>query len=193
MMVDHPLLDKLRNLDKVAARRFVGEEVDDPGFGALGLLFFREMRTRFYPCTPKNVVSFAGTGGEGVHFSLLVEDDKATEESPVVVTIPESFENHIVGENLFDFLCLGVDRGFFALEQLHALALEKTLEVYSTPDWEPKNDSDWAVGYGVNGHQRKLLDFLATELGLVPWKDLKRKFLRLQERYMPLLEKTLWM
>jgi hypothetical protein len=44
------------------------------------------------------------------------------------------------------------------------------------------------VGYGISEPQRRLLDFLITELGLSPWKDLERKFQRLQKLYRPLLE-----
>ena len=48
------------------------------------------------------------------------------------------------------------------------------------------------MGFGVNEHQRKLLEFLIAELGLLPWKDLKRKFQRLQKLYMPLLDIPEW-
>jgi hypothetical protein len=37
-----------------------------------------------------------------------------------------------------------------------------------------KTDTD--VGYGVDEHQLKLLDFLKDEFGLAPWKDVRQKF-----------------
>jgi hypothetical protein len=83
-------------------------------------------------------------------------------------------------------LCLGIYRGYFALEQLGDV--DKTLSVYGSATWQPRTEHDWWVGYGVNEYQRKLLDFLTSELGLTPWKDAKRKFRRLQKQYLPLLD-----
>jgi hypothetical protein len=146
-----------------------------------------------YHCTPTNTIAFAGTGGEGVHFSFLVEDGRVTEKSPIVITVPMDFghPNHIGGESLFDFLCLGYYRGFFSMETVSS---DRFFEAYSSGKW-PLSDVegrpphwDYSVGYGVNERNRQLLDFLIAELGLSPWKDLKRKFHRLQKRYMPLLK-----
>ena len=118
-----------------------------------------------------------------MHFSFVVEDGKVTENSPIVVTVPESYDcpNFIAGESLFDFLCLGYQRGYFALGML---ATEKCLAALSSADWQPKTDSDYAVGYGVDEHQQTLLNFLIEKLGLSPWKDLKRRFRRLQKLYL---------
>lgn len=189
--IDHPLWNRLRELDKVAAKRFPADF--ERGFGSLGLILYSRPQHGGYWCTPTNTLAFAGTGGEGVHFSFLVEDNKVTEKSPVVITIPPAFDqpNFIGGESLFDFLCLGYHRGYFALETVPS---EKFFEAYATGKWPLTEDKglppdwDWAVGYGVNEHQRKLLDFLIAELGLSPWKDLKRKFQRLQKLFMPMLE-----
>lgn len=82
----------------------------------------------------------------------------------------------IVGENLFGFLCLGVRRGYFALEQL-AYNLEETLEAYTNPAWEPTSKH----------HDQQLLDFLAERLQLKPW-DSAQRFHDLQERYGGMLE-----
>jgi hypothetical protein len=186
--IDHPLWEKLRAVDKVAARRFPAPDFVGRGLGAVGLILHSKPKRWDYWCTLKNVLTFASTGGNGVHFSFVVLEDEVTEQSPVVVTIPMAFDqpNFICGESLFDFLCLGVNRGYFALEQLPAT--ERTLEVFSSSTWQPTDDFDWAVGYGVNEHQRKVLDYLANELELVPWKDVKRKFNRLQRQVLPLLE-----
>ncbi len=144
-------------------------------------------KTAGYWCTPLNSLKFAGTGGDGVHFSFVVKDGKVTESSPIVVTVPESYDcpNFIGGESLFDFLCLGFHRGYFALGML---STEKCLAAYSSADWQLKTDSDHAVGYGVDEHQQNLLNFLIEKLGLSPWKNLKRRFQRLQKLYLPRLE-----
>lgn len=183
--VDHPLLEKLRKADAVAAKRFPSRS--NPGFSALGLLLHPQLERFDYWCTPKNVVTFARTGGNGVHFSFLAHDGKVTENSPVVITIPSpgNRPNYIVGENLFDFLCLGIHRGFFALEQLPA---DRLFDAYSSATWEPNTRDDNAVGFGVDEHQRKLLSFLRDEFRLEPWKNLRKKFERLQKDYLPQLQ-----
>jgi hypothetical protein len=147
----------------------------------------------FHWCTPINTLAFAHTGGEGVHFSFLVDEGKITEHSPIVITIPSPGDqpNYIGGASLFDFLCLGFHRGYFALETANT---NRFFEAYSSGKWPLSQvegrppDWDWAVGYGVNEHQRQLLDFLIAELGLSPWNDLRRKFQQLQKRYLPLLK-----
>jgi hypothetical protein len=183
--IDNPLWNRLRALDKIAARKFPANF--DQGFGTLGLILDSRPRASAYSCTPKNCLSFAYTGGEGVHFSFVAQDGKATERSPIVITIPEAFDhpNFIGGESLFDFLCLGYHRGYFALENLDS---DKCFEAYASEDWQPTTESDYHVGYVLDNHQRDVLQFLIEELGLSPWKDLKRKFKHLQKLYMPLLQ-----
>jgi len=172
-------------LDKEAARRFPADF--DQGLGSLGLILHHRPQRYGYWCDPNNGLAFATTGGDGVHFSFIVQDGKVRENSPIVITIPGAFDhpNFIGGESLFDFLCLGYHHGYFALETVSS---EKFFKAYASTEWQPTEDWDYAVGYGVNEHQRKLLDFLTAELGLSPWKDLKRKFQRLQKLYFPLLE-----
>lgn len=184
LTIDHPLWDRLRTLNKVAARRFTAEF--DKGLGSIGLILNSQPQHGGYWCTPINSVAFAGTGGDGVHFSFLVQDGKVTEKSPIVMTVPEPSDtpNSIVGEDLFDFLCLGYHRGYFALATLPS---DTGFAAYQSAEWQPKENWHYSVGYGVDDHSRKLLDFLIAGLGLSPWKDLKGKFLRLQELYMKLL------
>jgi hypothetical protein len=189
--INHPLWDQLRKLDKAAAKRFPADF--DMGFGQLGLILNSPPTHGGYWCTPTNTLSFAHTGGEGVHFSFLVDEGQVTENSPIVITIPSPGDqpNYIGGASLFDFLCLGFHRGYFALETANT---NRFFEAYSSGKWPLSKvegrppDWDAAVGYGVNEHQRQLLDFLIAELGLSPWKDLRRKFQRLQKRYLPLLK-----
>jgi hypothetical protein len=186
--VDHPLLGRLRQLDKEAARRFPRPRHFDPGLGSLGLILDRQLdQSRYSYSTPLNCRTFAHTGGEGVHFSFLVEDGLVREGSPVVVTIPAvGGQNFAVGENLFDFLCLGVHRGYFALEQL-AYHLELTLEVFTNPDWQPTESWHGSVGFVTGRESKRVLAFLTSELGLRPWPSPDR-FTALQERYIGSLE-----
>ena len=96
--VDHPLWETLCALDKLAAKR-IPKKVD-PGFGSLGLILDPGLEGYRYWCDPKNCVAFACTGGEGVHFSFVVQDGKVTENSPIVITIPAAGDhpNYIGGE-----------------------------------------------------------------------------------------------
>jgi hypothetical protein len=180
--VEHPLLDRLHRLNREAARRF-----PDPIYGLwhLGLRLNDLDKHRYPNWTPLNCRTFAFTGGEGVHFSFLVQQNLISENSPVIITIPP-MESWVVGESLFDFLCLGRHRGYFALEQL-AYHQEVTLKVYTEPDWQPSASWHDSVGYVVDDTRRQLLDWLASELNLSPWTSAAR-FHDLQERFRPLLE-----
>ena len=53
----------------------------------IGLLLHSKSARTAYWCTPVNVVTFASTGGDGVHFSLLDLGDGAGDSSPVVMTV----------------------------------------------------------------------------------------------------------
>ena len=177
---DHPLLNRLRNLDKEAETRFPGRF--DPGLGSLGLILDKELdQSRYSSCTPINCRTFAHTGAEGVHFSLLMADNQINESSPVVITIPETGQSFIVGENLYDFLCVGFYRGYFALEQL-AFHPDLTLEAFTNSNWQPTESWHSSVGYDNDDHKKQILAFLIKELGLRPWTGPER-FALLQKRY----------
>lgn len=178
--VDHPLLDALRLVDEEMCRKFQRQDV--PALFDLGLRLDRELDASRYPsCTPNNCRSFASTGGDGVHFSLLIQDHAITEASPVVMTVPLPGDSVIVGETLFDFLCLGVRWGYFMLEGL-IHDPDETLRMYTSPDWQPPKD--WE---GPSSFNLELLDFLARRLDLKPWSSGER-FQELQDRYGPLLK-----
>lgn len=183
-----PLLAKLQALSKEVDKRFrdVLRGFDNIGLG-LGTSVPNERAT--YYCTPLNSKGFASTGGEGVHFSFLAErQDRLFDELPVIVTIPMAVgnQNFVVGENLREFLSLGAYRGYFALEQLGD-SLEKTLEVYASPQWQAETHEEFWVGFGVNELQQSILQLLRQEFQLHQWPDLKARFFQLQEKYMPLV------
>jgi hypothetical protein len=174
----------LRLLDREAGMRF--PDPISPGLMRLGLILDGQLdASRYDRATPRNCRTFAHTGGEGVHFSLLVRDGRICEESPVVITIP-LLESLVVGETLFDFLCLGRHRGYFALEQL-AYDRALTLKVFTDPHWQANERRHRSVGYAVDETDYRLLDWLAGELELSPWTDPER-FQQLQDRFLPLLQ-----
>ena len=184
--VNLPELDRLRDLDREAASLFPTQY--DPGLGGLGLLLDKQLdQSRCGHHTPLNCRTFARTGGEGVHFSLLTHDGCIDSDSPVVMTNPDtSRSNFVVGENLFDFLCLGYYRGYFALEQL-SYDREETLQAYTDPAWQPTRRHHYGAGFVVNEQTDQLLDFFITRLRLHPWTGHQR-FDLLQARYAPLLQ-----
>jgi hypothetical protein len=107
----------------------------------------------------------------------------------VVVTIPTcgaEFRSFIVGENLFDFLCLGMYRGFFCLEEL-AHNSKQTLQACLDPLWEPSEERDYAMGFGVDEHNAQLLALLVERLELSPWQS-PTHFDDLQKQYERMLE-----
>lgn len=198
--VQHPLLDQLRCLDAEASRLFLSDS--DSGFGCLGLILDKSLdESRYGHCTPANCVTFAHTGGEGVHFSFLLDDGAVNERCPVVVTCPcLSGGTYVVGEGLHEFLCLGHYRGYFGLEQL-AFYPELTMEVFTNPNWRPTEQWHYSAGFalgqsyrtdflGVNASTTDIairaLRFLIDRLGLRPWKDSAR-FKDLQDAYQQIL------
>src|SRR5436190_1511728 len=128
-------------------------------------------------------MTFASTGGNGVHFSLLARGGKMDGQSPVIMTNPGGGDGRswIVGESLYDFLCLGANRGYFALEQL-AYSPELTLRVYTDPSWQPSEGWHESVGFAPGEHERRVLEFLTERFGLRPWPSPER-FDELQARF----------
>jgi hypothetical protein len=183
--VQHPLLQRLRKFDAEIVPP--GSHTVDDGLGAVGLILSKKLDESRYECyTPANCITFAHTGGEGVHFSFLCRDGAVEAESPIVITNPGAWGNNfVVGEDLFDFLCLGCHRGYFALEQL-AYDRDTTLEVYTNEHWQPSNASHHSVGYCPDEKQTRVLRRLTEALRLRPWTDPKR-FELLQKRFLSLL------
>ncbi|MBN1909010.1 MAG: hypothetical protein JW818_04660 [Pirellulales bacterium] len=189
--IKHPLLDDLRRFDAEAAIRYPAEY--DNGLGQMGMLLYAECRTGGYWCTPSNSMAFATTGGDGVHFSFIVEDDNITEDSPVIVTVPAAFgdgpetASFVVGDSLRNFLRFGLHRGYFALEQL-TYYRDLTLQVYSSPEWQPTEKWHHSVGYLLHENGQRIRDFLAERFSLTPLAYTADEFDALQNRFKPLLE-----
>jgi hypothetical protein len=121
----HPDLERLSSL---ITRLDAGSDE------AIGLLLKDELRHSGYDEAPAEALCFAGTGGDGVHFSFLPTPSLKPADWPVVMTVPMQFvaPNLIVGANLREFLALGLRHGYFVLEQL-AYEQEAMLEELSQP------------------------------------------------------------
>ena len=119
MSFEHMTFEHLWSLACQESRR-LGQQPHSV-FGNIGLRLEPPKSPWQYYCTPRNVRTFASTGRDGVHYSLLACQELTY--SPVVMTVPMNFDNNnmIVGETLHEFLCLGSRVGYAALEVLTAL------------------------------------------------------------------------
>jgi hypothetical protein len=79
--------------------------------------------------------------------------------------------NYIVGENLFDFLCLGCRNGYAELGYLH-LDQTETLERYANAPNDFFDDRSPGI-----------LALLENEFALSPWADVPKRFADLQSRF----------
>ena len=138
----------------------------------IGLLFHPAMIGTRYDQTPVNSVTFASTGGDGVHYGFLVDSHLPDNASPVVMTVPMADQpNRVVGRNLRHFLGLGRRAGYFALEQLQYDFAETVRELDGglvQPD-EPEGQA--------------LLDDLAAALSVVGWTDHGAELARLEAEF----------
>jgi len=124
--------------------------------------------------TPTNSLSFAGTGSECVHFSLLTSDGKISDASRVIVTVPEAGgdpwnTNFVVGNNLHEFLCLGCQWGFGVLE-------------YLPFDWAFAIDglTNGSDSFELYDEEIAELKRYRQALNLEPWSDVGRRLKDLQ-------------
>ena len=179
--VNHPLLDALRAVAAEANERFKSPW-GDGNLIDLGLGVSEELSYSHYDwCSPLNCATFASTGIDGTHFSLLVVDGGIVADSPVIMTTPANMgKSVVVGENLFDFLCLGSRRGYVLdrLASSHPTGLEDLIDA----NWYPgKPASEWLATQPAD-YPGNMLSFLVDRLNLHPWTDASR-FDELQQRY----------
>lgn len=111
---------RLQDLYAVAAR--VGEQLGHSAEGVFdpcGLILEIPPRAGYYWCTPRDALTFAATGGDGVHYSYLCSDQVSSSVVPVIMTLPAAETHNVVlAENLDEFFGLGYHVGWFALEQV---------------------------------------------------------------------------
>lgn len=142
-------------------------------FDPIGLILISRPHCWEYWCTPSNSITFATTGGDGVHYGLLDIGQGFSDESPVVMTVPCcDTPNTVVGANLFEFLRLGCCAGYFTLEQLIYQRDEQlTLLDSHQPDPEANEDGP------------RLLRLVRERLHLAPWPSHSERLAELHETY----------
>ena len=189
---DVPLFEDLWNLDSEIQQRFprkYGKGLDHTG------VYFsmpQQLKMGESYCTPTNSIAFAYTGGDGEHFSFLVQNSAVDSESPIILTAPANSgeENVILAENFDGFLRLGLRRGYFGLGQF-AYDPNSALEAYGNPQWQPTEPAHGYVGYVPDEEQIAVLTFIADQLNLQPIFVTPEEFESLQDRIQPLLEMPL--
>ncbi|MGQ0467793.1 MAG: hypothetical protein ACT4QG_21050 [Sporichthyaceae bacterium] len=140
-------------------KSMAGNEAPDSAFAPIGL--FVEPPDRpgewDYDATPAGALTFASTGGDGVHFSFVETPGR----SVIVMTVPMVWDrpNVVVGATLFEFLSLGCRFGYFALEQL-AYDRDGTVD---------------AIRRAAEEGDQPLLGDLRTKLGLTPWTSVRAR------------------
>ena len=143
-------------------------------FGECGLFLQRPLVRYDYFCTPLNTLTFASTGGDGVHYGLLLVDEVAYDQLPIVMTVPMSdLHNIVVAEDLMEFLGIGYHVGWFCLEQL-AYDANWTVSYFSKSDSETWLDKEEELRL-----IREKLSIRYIPLSLNRIKNLNEKYLSL--------------
>jgi len=165
------------NLDRLwrltGQNRVTFKETQTLYFDAIGLILLKDIQNFGYWCTPTNTLTFATTGGDGVHFSFLSDDEAVDDNCPIVMTIPNAdMPNMIVGENLLDFLSLGYRCGFFNLEQI-VYNFKKQVALLDTKEY-PKD---------MEAKEIELLKTIENEFLLKPWDNHISRLHQLRQKY----------
>lgn len=164
--------DDLRRVHDLIAERFPHDYLDD-GLGAVGLFLHRTPVNAGYPSTPKNSVTFASLGVDGIHIGSLTPGAVVDPNAPIVLTTPMEFDapNRIVGRTLHDFLCLGCHHGYTYLANL-AIHPEATADSFSQPPTEFFDDRAPAI-----------LQVMRSAWSLSPWADVSRRLAELEAEF----------
>jgi hypothetical protein len=142
-------------------------------FDPIGLILQGKLESADYWCTPMNSVTFASTGGDGVHYGLLDIGQGFSESSPVVMTVPMcDTPNTIVGANLLEFLALGCRQGYFSLEQI-IYQREAEIDALDSATFEKEAGED----------EIRLLTSITTHFDLKPWADHESRLRSLEDEF----------
>lgn len=147
-------------------------------FEPIGLILKSPPERLDYWCTPTNCCTFARTGGDGTHYSVLALPNRERALCPIIMTVPMSdTPNVVVGEHLRDFLALGCRHGYFGLEGL-VYDSDEMLAELNSGGYPADSDAD----------VRTLLMRIETAFEVKPWRDVASRLVDLKSRYYSLLE-----
>jgi hypothetical protein len=156
-----------------AARRF--ETSAEGVFDPCGLILEMLPAKDYYWCTPTNVLTFAITGGDGVHYSYLSGTEFTGEKRPIVMTLPcADGQNVIVADSFEEFFNLGFFVGWFSLEQL-IYQPNEAVEYFARHD------------EGLQSYAGTRMEFLREALGIRPVPPSLDRLRSLKQEYYELL------
>ncbi len=140
----------------------------------VGLAIHDELRRNGYDCTPSNCLTFASTGGDGVHFSII---ETLGARSPVVMTVPMNFgeENLVIADSIYEFLCLGCKYGYFALEGL-VYDVEETAQEIEESNAQTYSDLE-------DEKEAQLLSSLSDAFNLKPITDVASYVIKVNQKH----------
>jgi len=172
----------IQNLEKLwrltGNERSQFQDSENFHFDPVGLILFRDIENMGYWCTPENSVTFATTGGDGVHFGFITTDGQVNENSPIVMTLPcADTSNIIVGENFQEFLSLGCRNGYFELEQIE----------YQPQNQIPALDSH-LYSSDMEQNEVELLKSIENEFNLKVWPNHAARLAELKLKYFASLQ-----
>jgi hypothetical protein len=186
-----PLLMRVHELDNQLAKEGAGSRCEH-GFCYLGLQLARTLKNEGYWCTPLNSLAIGGTGGDGFHFSFLVQNGRVDASSPVIGSAPD-FSAHpplasaVLAANFENFIRLGLTRGYFGMYMfVHHPAT--ALAAYGSPNWQPANSRDEAADLGEDHKKSRITARISAALGLAPLTYTAEDFHALQDKYKSLLK-----
>lgn len=169
-------LDKLWSLSGIERSSF--SESKNMYFDPVGLILFKDIKNMGYWCTPENTVTFAMTGGDGVHFGFLFGPERSADDSPIVMTLPcADTSNIIIAENFLEFLSLGCRRGYFELEQIEYRPEEHLAFL-----------DDHKYSSEMEENEIALLKQIESAFSLRPWSNHSARLAELKLKYMGCLE-----
>jgi hypothetical protein len=179
--VDLPLLSRLYDLNRELAEKFPTPRSE--GLGQMGLRLESRLQPGGYWSTPINSLSFGNSGGDGTHFSFLLIDYTISEETPVIVTVPDAYgepkeANIVLGAGLCDFLRFGLHCGYFSMAQF-AFDWAETCSHYAREDWDP-------ASYPSDNH-RVVSEYVSKALAITRLIYSPDELSVLQAKYRPLM------
>ena len=130
-------------------------------FGQIGLALCEPHRD-YCDESPPNLLTFAETGGESVHFGWVCEQQTPSDDTPVAICLPDVGITEIIAPTFREFLAIGCEHGWGHLEQL-AYDREACLRAYQSKP--PPEDWLWP-------QKANILQALRRELG-ISWRPLR--------------------
>jgi hypothetical protein len=155
-------------------------------------LFVHPVPEKNYSPGCQNLWTFASTGGDSVTYNYLLKEPIVDPTAPVLMNVPRAYPARrvVVGSDLYDFLCLGCEIGYFYIEQ-YVYNSKKFVQMYENPEATWNELEEEAQSFNADmcldaddsdscSKQRELLARLSKHFNLHPWKNIATKLKELQ-------------